>query len=151
VKFKELLRDVVILSSTADMETEIRSALRFRKVSPGDLFVAIEGFETDGHEYIPRAWNGGRRVICQKAPVDGVPHVYGMLSRRRSRQFRQLFRAAAEKMKFICITGTTKVHHDLPGKTPAGAGPGRQGGLIGTNRNLIGEGPSHGAVHPRIL
>jgi len=34
-----------------------------RKVAPGDCFICIKGFESDGHEYIPQAYKNGSRVF----------------------------------------------------------------------------------------
>ncbi|WP_084233552.1 UDP-N-acetylmuramoyl-L-alanyl-D-glutamate--2,6-diaminopimelate ligase [Papillibacter cinnamivorans] len=143
MKLKELLRDVVILSSTADMETEIHSVCYdSRKVSPGDLFVAIEGFETDGHAYIPRALEAGAAaVVCQKAPEDGVPHVMVSSSRRALAVISaNFFGRPAEKMKFIGITGTNgKTTTTYLAKRLLEQALGARVGLIGTNQNLIGE------------
>ena len=45
-----------MLSATADMEMEISNVSYDSRVTrPGDLFVAMRGFETDGHAYIGRA------------------------------------------------------------------------------------------------
>ena len=40
-----------------------------RKISPGDLFVAVRGFATDGHRYIPAAIKSGAAyIVCEELP-----------------------------------------------------------------------------------
>lgn len=44
-----------------------RAALDSRDVAAGDLFVALKGQQTDGHDYIPMALAGGAQaVICEE-------------------------------------------------------------------------------------
>ena len=38
-----------------------------QKIEPGDMFVAIEGFDQDGHKYIPEAIKKGAKVIMAQA------------------------------------------------------------------------------------
>ena len=60
-------------SSSSQIITGI--ACDSREVNPGTLFVAIEGFETDGHRYIDDAVKrGASAVIVQTAvEVTGIP------------------------------------------------------------------------------
>ena len=57
---RELLSGIEILDTNMDLNTEV-SGISYdsRKTEPGDLFVAISGFETDGHKYIPSARSRG--------------------------------------------------------------------------------------------
>ena len=55
MKLKELLSGVRVIHMTADPEMEITGiSYDSRKTATGDLFIAIRGFETDGHRYIPK-------------------------------------------------------------------------------------------------
>ena len=56
MKLQELLKGVAVKSSTAAEDMEIKE-VRYdsRAVQPGDLFVAIRGYATDGHQYIASA------------------------------------------------------------------------------------------------
>lgn len=51
MKLQDLLKGVAVLESTAAPDTEINE-VRYdsRAVRPGDLFVAIRGYATDGHQ-----------------------------------------------------------------------------------------------------
>ena len=73
MKLGEIVRKLNIIDSNVDMDTEI-SGISYdsRKTRPGDLFVAVKGFETDGHKYIPKAMEKGAAVVlCQDAPGAG--------------------------------------------------------------------------------
>ena len=50
MKLKEVLRDIPVLELRASPELEITDVCYdSRKVGPGALFVAVRGYETDGH------------------------------------------------------------------------------------------------------
>ncbi len=40
-----------------------------RKVNPGDVFVAIRGTQSDGHDFIPKAASAGASVIIAETKV----------------------------------------------------------------------------------
>lgn len=105
-----------------------------------DLFVAIRGYETDGHKYIASALQkGAAAVVCEEADV-GVPAVVIENSRRALAVIgANRFGHPAEKMQMIGITGTNGkttttylIKHLLEAQ-------GAKVGLIGTNQNLIGD------------
>ena len=56
MKLKELLHGLDVLELHADEALDITGVqYDSRQVTPGALFVAISGFQTDGHRYIPKA------------------------------------------------------------------------------------------------
>ena len=56
MKLKEIVKNLELLDFSADMDMEIGGiSYDSRKTQPGDLFVAIRGFESDGHRFIPKA------------------------------------------------------------------------------------------------
>ena len=68
MKLKELLADIDVLEANADLSMEIAGvSYDSRLTKPGDLFVAITGYETDGHRFIPAALEKGAAcVLCQR-------------------------------------------------------------------------------------
>ena len=112
-----------------------------RKVAPGSLFVAVRGYNTDGHQYIRKAVENGAAAILAEEDGDwGVPVAVCPDTRRGLAEVgAQFYGNPAEKLKIIGVTGTNgkttttyliKQVLDLLGyKT----------GLIGTNQNIIGE------------
>ena len=68
MKLNELLAGVDILETTAELSLEITGvSYDSRLTKPGDLFVAVAGYETDGHRFIPMAREKGAVcVLCQQ-------------------------------------------------------------------------------------
>lgn len=140
---KELTKGISILNHPDLPHKEITSIeYDSRKVKEGSLFVAIEGFETDGHKYIDSAIkNGAIAVVCQKDTdfsgavkilVDDSRKALALLSA-------EFYSHPASKMKIIGITGTNGkttttylVKEILEYKD-------HKVGLIGTNQNMIGD------------
>ena len=74
---RELLSGIEILDTNMDLNTEV-SGISYdsRNTEPGDLFVAISGFETDGHKYIPSALSrGAAAVLCEILPEEEFCHL----------------------------------------------------------------------------
>ena len=141
MKLQELLKDVAVVRRTAAEDLEIHE-VRYdsRAVQPGDLFVAIRGYATDGHKYIDKALaQGAAAIVCEQAPA-GVPAVVVENSRRALAEIAaNRFGHPADSMVMLGVTGTNGkttttylVKHILEDA-------GHKVGLIGTNQNLIGD------------
>ena len=141
MKLKDLLEGVRVLSATADMDLEI-SGVQYdsRAVQPGELFVAMKGFATDGHAFIPQAAAAGAAaVVCEVPPAGGTPYVQVADSRRTLAVMgANFFGHPADQMTMVAVTGTN-------GKTTTTyllkavlEHTGARVGLIGTNQNMIG-------------
>lgn len=142
VKLNELIRDIDVLEIHADEMTEI-SDVRYdsRKVTKGDAFVAITGYESDGHAFIPSAAeNGAAVVICERAPEIDIPYVLVPDSRRAlALASRNYFGDPASEMKMIGVTGTNgKTTTTMLIKHVLEVCRGAKVGLVGTNQNMIG-------------
>lgn len=140
MKLQELLKGVAVQACTAAQELDIQE-VRYdsRAVQPGDLFVAIRGYATDGHKYIGKALEqGAAAVVCEQAP-EGVPAVVVPNARRALAEIAaNRFGHPADHMVMLGVTGTNGkttttylVKHMLEQA-------GHKVGLIGTNQNLIG-------------
>ena len=84
MKLQELLKDVAVKNSTAAQDIEIKE-VRYdsRAVQPGDLFVAIRGYATDGHKYIAKAMEQG---AAGGGRGGGIPALSARRRRRASPQ-----------------------------------------------------------------
>ena len=142
MKLKELLHGLDVLELHADEALDITGVqYDSRQVTPGDLFVAISGFQTDGHKYIPKAMaNGAVCVVCEKKPETGIPYV--LVSDARSALAAlgaNWFGHPADDMCVIGITGTNgKTTSTYLLKHVLEKTRGAKVGLIGTIQNMIG-------------
>ncbi len=143
MKLFELLKDVTVLKSTADMEMEITGvSYDSRKTEPGDLFVAMVGFATDGHKYIGKAMEKGAAcILCQNEPEEDVPYVLVSDSRLALALVgAAFFRYPAKEMEIVGVTGTNgKTSTTYLLKDILEKARGAKVGLIGTNQNMIGQ------------
>lgn len=143
MKLKELLREITVLSVSADLEQEITDITNdSRAVTPGCVFVAVKGLTVDGHKFIPMAVEKGAAVIfCQDVPEVQVDYVQVADSRKAlAMGAKAFFGDPSSKMTVIGITGTNGkttttnlLKHVLEETLEAKVG------LIGTNGNMIGD------------
>ena len=142
MKLRELLTGVPICAGSADLEMEISGvSYDSRTTRPGDLFVAMTGFATDGHQYIAKALaNGAAAVLCQQRPAEACAYVQTEDSRRALAVIGgNWFGHPAEKMTMIAVTGTCgKTTTTYLLKAILEQARGAKVGLIGTNQNMIG-------------
>ncbi len=147
MKLGKLLQGIDISRLEADLDMDI-SGVRYdsRLVEPGDLFVAVSGYETDGHRFIPMALEKGAGcVLCQEKPEGNVPFVLVPDSRKALAQLgRNWFGDPAASMTMVGVTGTngktttTYLLKDVLEKCLEA-----KVGLIGTNQNMIGDEALH--------
>lgn len=142
MNLSELLKDVTVESLTGNPQLAINGiAFDSRAVKPGNLFVCISGFETDGHKYAPQAIEKGAAAILAERDLSdlGVTCVVVKNSRKALALVSAAFYGHPEK-KF-CLIGVTGTN----GKTTTTyliksvlEAMGKKVGLIGTNQNMIG-------------
>ncbi|MCI8304643.1 MAG: UDP-N-acetylmuramoyl-L-alanyl-D-glutamate--2,6-diaminopimelate ligase [Lawsonibacter sp.] len=137
MKLSELTRglDCTLEAGTLDIDI---TALEYdsRRVVPGSLFVCLTGFQTDGHDYIPKALEAGAAALVVEREIS-VPAGTAVLRVPDSRAALALLSAAwfghpAEEMTIIGLTGTkgkTTTAHMLKAILEAA---GHRVGMIGT-------------------
>ena len=142
MKLRELLKNMEILSATADLEMEIAGvSYDSRTTKPGDLFVAMTGFAADGHAFIGKAVAAGAAaVLCEKIPEENIPYVQVADSRRGLAVVgANFFGHPADSMTMVAVTGTNgKTTTTYLLKSILEQALGAKVGLIGTNQNMIG-------------
>ena len=144
MKLKDLLAGITPLSVSADLETEIsRISYDSRTTAPGDVFVAMTGFATDGHAYIPKALAAGAAaVVCERIPEGGdIPCVQVEDARRALAVMAANFYGhPADDMTMVAVTGTNgKTTTTYLVKAILERELGARVGLIGTNQDMIGD------------
>lgn len=139
MKLKDLLREVTPTRMAGPGEADITGVCYdSRKAAPGCLFVAVRGFRSDGHAYIPAALEqGAAALLVEEMPGDLPEHVTCVqVDDTRA----ALARVAAawyghpeRELKLIGVTGTngkTTVTHLVRHILEKN---GQKCGLIGTN------------------
>ncbi len=143
MKLRELLRGIEILSSTAEPDMELSGiSCDSRSTAPGELFVAISGYASDGHRFIPMAVNrGAAAVLCQTPPAEDIPYIQVQDSRRAlATVSRNYYHNPGAEMTLIGVTGTNgKTTSTLLLKHILEDSLGAKVGLVGTNGNWIGD------------
>lgn len=143
MKLLDLCEQLEILSGSEYLETEISGIqCDSRAVKPGDVFVCVEGFQTDGHRYIMDAVERGAKalIIQKEAETYGVPAILVKNSRLAlASMAHRFYDEPSRKFRLIGVTGTngkTTVTHLIKHVLES---VGRKVGLIGTNCNMIGD------------
>ncbi len=142
---ENILSGLQILETRGDMDISV-SGIQFdsRRVQADELFVAVQGTLTDGHDFLPQALqNGAVAVVCQRMPLDFAPGITYILVEDSSYALGVIahlfYDRPSEKVKLIGVTGTN-------GKTTVATllyqlfrGLGFFCGMISTVQNKIGD------------
>jgi len=142
LKLKQILSGLPVLTTCGNEDIEITSITNdSRKCAPGTLFVAVRGFQTDGHKYIASAVElGASAVLCEEhfPGIDATQIVVANSRRSEAIAAANFYGNPSKKFKLIGVTGTNGkttvtylVRHILESC-------GHKVGLIGTNQNIIG-------------
>ena len=146
MKLNELLSGVPLLDAAADLETEITGvSYDSRQTRPGDLFVAMTGYATDGHKYIPAALEkGAAAVLCETPPEGaGLPWVrtadsrladHAIVIRYSTRRRNDYTGPAHNTITEIYLTGRDKEDRAMVGmiiREPPDSGTVRAGQSLG--------------------
>ena len=136
VKLKQIIGDTDVMVSNVQFDS--------RAVGPGDVFVAVVGYSSDGHDFIDQAIkNGAIAILAEKISenlVEGINYIVvehsdealGIVSSN-------FFDNPSEKLTLIGVTGTNgksttvTLLHKLFTKL------GHKSGLLSTINNIIGD------------
>ena len=143
MNLRSLLAGVPLEGGAANLEMEINSiSWDSRTTRPGALFVALPGERTDGHAHIPQALErGAAAVVCSAAPEGPGPWLLtGDTRLALGLICANWFGRPGDGMTLVAVTGTngktttTSLLKQLLERTL-----GTRVGLIGTNRNMVGQ------------
>lgn len=143
MRLNQLLEKIQYISVTGNTNTEINEiSNNTSELNPGDVFVCIKGFKTDGHSFADKAVQAGASVIIASEQVncEGIPVVTVKDTREALAQCSKvIYNDPSEKLKIIGVTGTN-------GKTTVSylvksilEKAGFTVGLIGTNETIVGD------------
>lgn len=149
MQLTNILDKMSVISVTGNAEDkEIKKiTIDSRDVTDNSLFVAIRGYKTDGHKFIPDALNNGAKAVIledDSVPYDLFKHsdsvkITSPNSRKSLAEASDIyFGSPSKKLSMTGVTGTK-------GKTTTTfylkhilESAGLKVGLIGTNKNLVG-------------
>lgn len=142
MNLSELLKSINPTEVTGSDGMEISGiAFNSAEVKPGNLFVCISGFKTDGHKYAPDAVKRGAAAVVAERKLEGIGVTCVTVKNSRialAKLSAEFYGHPYRKFNLIGITGTN-------GKTTTTylvksilESQGQKVGLIGTNQNLIG-------------
>ena len=142
-KLRDLVEKVNTISVEADLDIEARGiSFDSRTLRRGDIFVAVRGYSSDGHQFIDQAAEQGAVcVLCEKPPTGSMPYILVEDARKALADISAAwFGYPAEKISVVGVTGTngkTTVTNLI--KQIIEKCTGAKVGLIGTNLNMIGD------------
>ncbi|HIZ86922.1 MAG TPA: UDP-N-acetylmuramoyl-L-alanyl-D-glutamate--2,6-diaminopimelate ligase [Candidatus Coprenecus pullistercoris] len=115
MRLDEILKDIEPIEMTGTPGTEIADITSdSRRCTAGSLFIAIPGFESDGHLFIEKAARAGAvAVIYQDTAFSGKIAELGLASARVSDSrlaaataARNFFRDPSRQLRLVGVTGT---------------------------------------------
>ncbi|MDP4117895.1 MAG: UDP-N-acetylmuramoyl-L-alanyl-D-glutamate--2,6-diaminopimelate ligase [Bacillota bacterium] len=142
MKLRNILEKIEYISCESTQDPEIREITNnSSEVKKGDIFVCIEGFKTDGHNFAEKAVSNGASCVVASKPLHGIsiPVIYVNDTRIALAQCSKLiYNDPSSRLKVIGITGTngkTTVCYLIKSILEAA---GKSVGLIGTNETIVG-------------
>lgn len=111
MNLKELLKDIEVIGISGPGQGEVASVCYdSRKCTAGSLFVAVAGFNSDGHDFIAAAVEAGAAFIVHEKDVtvaSGITAVKVRSSRRALGLLgRNFFRNPSADLCLVGVTGT---------------------------------------------
>jgi len=141
----ELFQEISLLNSLPEHQVLVSGIkIDSRDVKPGDLYLAVQGTQVDGHDYIPDAISRGAAVLVGSHPANENEYEVPYLQVEDSREVLAHLAAAwygfpARQLVVIGVTGTdgktttvNLIHHIL-------IAAGLNAGLISTVNAVIGD------------
>lgn len=112
MKLTELLSGIETLRTTGAADAEITSlGFDSRHTTPGQLFFAVKGSASDGHDYIAQATaDGAAAVVCERLPETPAPEVAYVVVADSSAVLgtvaSRFYGEPSRKLKMVGVTGT---------------------------------------------
>ncbi len=143
IVFQDLLQGVEVTGALGLKQTVTGLHYDSRQIQPGNIFVCIKGYRTDGHLFIQDALSRGAVGLVVEKDINIKPQV-SIARVKNSRQAMALMAAnffdhPSRKLTLIGVTGTngkTTTTHLIDAVL---AGKGEHTGIIGTIYNKIGD------------
>ena len=144
MRLKDIIKNIEALEIVGNPDIEITTLEQdSRKVVPGSLFVAVRGYQSDGHAYIGKAVESGAgAVICEEigSPADGVTYIKVTNSRKAlALAADAYFGHPSGQLKLVGITGTNGKTTTVTLLYRLFGALGYKCGLLSTIANYVGD------------
>lgn len=112
MKLSQLISNLPVIEVTGDTDIEISGVnIDSRLIEEGHLFFAVKGVQTDGHNYISKAIDGGAKaIILEDMPsslTEGVTYIKVQNTEQITGQIATTFYDnPTSKFKLVGVTGT---------------------------------------------
>ncbi|MFJ1430290.1 UDP-N-acetylmuramoyl-L-alanyl-D-glutamate--2,6-diaminopimelate ligase [Capnocytophaga canimorsus] len=112
MNLKDILQNIEIISLSGEINTEVGNLVQdSRLVKQGDVFVAIKGTASDGHQFIKKAIEKGAKVIvCEEIPQETISEIVYVKVKDSvsalATMASNFYGNPSEKLKLVGITGT---------------------------------------------
>ena len=143
IEFQDLLQGVKVTGALGLEQVVTGLHYDSRQIQPGNIFVCIQGYRTDGHLFIQDALSRGAVGLVVEKDINIQPQVsFARVSNSRlamALMAANFFDHPSRKLTLIGVTGTngkTTTTHLIDAVL---AGKGEPTGIIGTITNKIGE------------
>lgn len=112
MRLKELIKQLPVVGVEGPLDREFAGiTYDSRRVTPGMIFVAIHGAQSDGHEFIPAAIDrGAAAIICERNGFTSPRATKIKVSDTRdalARAAASFYRHPSTKLQVIGVTGTS--------------------------------------------
>jgi UDP-N-acetylmuramoyl-L-alanyl-D-glutamate--2,6-diaminopimelate ligase len=142
IKLENLITELKVNNIDGNLTTDVAGiAYDSRKVEAGYVFVAITGFETDGHQYIDEAIANGANVILAEQEIEQQEVTVIQVDDTRAALAQisaKFYDYPADELTVIGVTGTngkTTTTYLIEGILSS---LGLKTGLVGTIKNKVG-------------
>ncbi|MBO4340855.1 MAG: UDP-N-acetylmuramoyl-L-alanyl-D-glutamate--2,6-diaminopimelate ligase [Bacteroidales bacterium] len=138
MKLRELISSLEVLELRGSDSVEITSVTAdSRKVVPGALFIAVKGFESDGHKYIGQAKERGAAAVIGETDEASVK----VASSRKALSLvaDAFYGHPSRKLNLVGITGTNGKTTTVTLLYNMFMGMGLKAGLLSTIANYVGQ------------
>ena len=141
---RDLIKDIIPQKIVGEMDKDIKKIVYdSRQVEKDSLFICIEGFKFDGHNYISKAIENGASAILVEKDIEIIEGVT-FIKVKDTREAMAYLAAAfyeypLKKIDLLGVTGTngkTTITYLIKNMMD---NIGRTTGLVGTIKNIIGD------------
>ncbi|MBR9998102.1 MAG: UDP-N-acetylmuramoyl-L-alanyl-D-glutamate--2,6-diaminopimelate ligase [Cyclobacteriaceae bacterium] len=142
---KDILYRVSLISTKGDMNVDVRE-IHFdsRQISQGDLFIAVKGTQTDGHQFIDSAIKkGAAAIVCEILPGQLPENIVFVQVKNSAEALgfiaSNFFDNPSERLKVVAVTGTNGKTTTVTLLHQVFMELGYQSGLLSTIHNKIND------------